>query len=630
MNKKYIKSAALGFLCSGLLYGMESSAQTWQVVGTAGFSASGSGVCNWQRLLIDQYNTPYLSFNDEGFGTNNGQGTIMKFNGTAWVPVGQPGFTGSFSHHSDFAFGHGDTLYYSFADGTSSAMSRAAVMRFDGTAWTSIGSLLTTGECQYSSIAVKANGTVYVGMIDNGVNNGTMVVKSYNGSAWTNVGAAPISTTSGAAYADMALDRFDTLYVAYQDMSESPGKVRVKKFDGTNWVNVGSPLLATTGPGAGPAMDIYLAFDVNNKPFVSYSHTFQGPPRISVEKFNGTTWELVGPAQFSSGTYETSLFSSLALPKSTPYIAYQHGGLGMKCVVRKYNSTTLTWEDVGTPTVSDDVSAYTSVALDGNGNVYVAYFDQANGGKNTVKKFTVCESPVVQTLTAENTPVCIDSATLRVTGTLNDATQWQWYSGSCNNGTLIGTGDSVKVKPGATTTYYVKGLGGCVSTGGCQSVQVDVALAKPTITLANNVFTSSATTGNQWYRNASIITGATGQTYTATQSGNYYTVVTSGNCSLNSDTLAYQPTSILTPGINTGIEVYPNPVKGQLQINIESTAWTAGTKWYYTITDPLGRTIQAASLSKQQTTADVSKLTAGFYFVRIANDKTSYSLKIVK
>lgn len=605
-------------------------AQTWETVGTAGFSASGSGVSNWQRLLVDQYNNLYLSYNDEGFGTNAGQGTIMKYNGTTWAPVGTPGFTQNFSHHSDFTFGNGDTLYYSYADGSSTAMSRAAVMMFNGTAWSTIGSLLTVGECQYSSIAHAHNGDVYLGMIDNGVSGGAVKVKKYSGGTWTDVGTNPISTPSGASYADMVLDRHDSLYVAYTDMSESPGKVRVKKFNGTDWVNVGSPMLAITGPGAGSAMDIYLAFDIFNTPYVSYSHTFQGPPRISVEKFNGTDWELVGPAQFSSGTFETSLFSSLALPKNAPYVAYQHGGLGMKATVKKYNSTSLAWEDVGTPGISDDVAAFTSIALDGNGNVYVAFFDQAHGNMNTVKKFVTCEAPVITAVTTQNTPVCQDSAVLTVAGTLNDATDWKWYSGSCNNGTLVGTGAALHVKPNASTAYYVKGLGGCVATGGCNEVMVDVAVSKPTITKVNNVFTSSAATGNQWYRNNASITGATNQTYTATEPGYYQTKVTAGTCTIASDSLQYQPTGISTIPSHAGINVYPVPVNDYLHVNFEDAKLFQQNNWQLRITDKLGREVYNAAVKSTTSSIDMKHYASGLYFVTLYSNETRIVYKVAK
>ena len=48
----------------------------------------------------------------------------------------------------------------------------------------------------------------------------------------------------------------------------------------------------------------------------------------------------------------------------------------------------------------------------------------------------------------------------------------QWYSGSCG-GTLIGTGNSVSVSPGTTTTYFVRYSGTCNTTT-CASVAVTV------------------------------------------------------------------------------------------------------------------------------------------------------------
>lgn len=57
-------------------------------------------------------------------------------------------------------------------------------------------------------------------------------------------------------------------------------------------------------------------------------------------------------------------------------------------------------------------------------------------------------------------------------GNLNNANTWQWYTGSCG-GTIIGTGPSVTVSPGSTTTYYVNGVGGCVSPGVCGTITLN-------------------------------------------------------------------------------------------------------------------------------------------------------------
>lgn len=607
------------------------SAQSWENVGNPGFAASGAaaGVANWQRLMVDENDTLYLAYNDEGLGFGSPQGTVMKFNGTTWETVGNPGFTPAFAHHSDFAFGPGDTIYYSFADGSSAAMSRGAVMQFDGTSWTSIGTDLTQGACQYSSLAVDSAGILYFGAIDLGHPQGGYVVKKYDGSNWTIVGTSPIVADS-AAYSDMGLNRDGVLYIAYRDQTESPGKVRVKKFDGSNWVNVGDPLLATTGPGAGPAMDIYIAFDLAGTPYVSYSHTFMGPPRISVERFNGTSWELVGDPQFSSGPFESALFSSLALPKSAPYVAYQYGGsVGNKANVMRFNNGTNAWENVGPVGISDGVAAHTSIALDANANVYVAYYDGAHDGKNTVKKYTVCETAVIDLVSVSDTLLCSpgDTVTLAVAGTLNDATNWYWYSGSCS-GTLLETGDTIKVVPTAETSYYVRGYGGCLQAAGCQEITVDFAVDKPLISLSDDMFTSSAPSGNQWFLNGNPLPGATGTTHQASEEGWYFVRVSDGDCSNDSDSMRYETSSIAQNINDQQLRLYPIPVIDHLNVALEAGVPLAHMR--IRIFDNLGRMVFEQPLKNQRERLDLSSLEAGLYFAEISNGTFRKSVKLVK
>src|SRR4029079_6518907 len=69
--------------------------------------------------------------------------------------------------------------------------------------------------------------------------------------------------------------------------------------------------------------------------------------------------------------------------------------------------------------------------------------------------------------------VCIGS-TVRlsiISGDLNDATDWNWYTGSCG-GSLIGTGLFIDVTPSVTTTYFVRGEGGCSVPGTCVEITI--------------------------------------------------------------------------------------------------------------------------------------------------------------
>jgi MAM domain, meprin/A5/mu/Ig-like domain CHU_C associated/Secretion system C-terminal sorting domain len=88
----------------------------------------------------------------------------------------------------------------------------------------------------------------------------------------------------------------------------------------------------------------------------------------------------------------------------------------------------------------------------------------------------VCVDPSVPTLTSSSPTICVgNSSTLTITGTLNDATTWEIYDDACG-GNLLGStsSSSFVVSPTDTTTYYVRGVGACVTPGTCSSITVNV------------------------------------------------------------------------------------------------------------------------------------------------------------
>ena len=99
-------------------------------------------------------------------------------------------------------------------------------------------------------------------------------------------------------------------------------------------------------------------------------------------------------------------------------------------------------------------------------------------GETSFSDFIIasCGLPDLPVITADLVINTGESIQLEIlSGDLNDATEWQWYSDACGD-TPVGSGSVITVSPSVSTTYYVRGEGGCAGTDGpCASVTVGVA-----------------------------------------------------------------------------------------------------------------------------------------------------------
>jgi hypothetical protein len=89
----------------------------------------------------------------------------------------------------------------------------------------------------------------------------------------------------------------------------------------------------------------------------------------------------------------------------------------------------------------------------------------------------------------------------------------------------------------------------------------------PTITVNGAQLVSSSTTGNQWFRNGSIINGATSQTYNPSQNGNFTVRVTVNGCFSISNAVSVNFVGIDYLNTNN-LQVFPNPANEELIIQL--------------------------------------------------------------
>jgi len=126
--------------------------------------------------------------------------------------------------------------------------------------------------------------------------------------------------------------------------------------------------------------------------------------------------------------------------------------------------------------VNDELLAtgYFSGTVDFDPSAGISNLTAIGNSDQFIAKYRNCVPSDIPNLMPDIT-ICPGSTTFLdvLSGNLNDATDWQWYTGGCGV-TNIGNGSSITVSPMVTTAYYVRGEGGCSASGLCDSVFVTV------------------------------------------------------------------------------------------------------------------------------------------------------------
>ncbi|WP_018615798.1 T9SS type A sorting domain-containing protein [Segetibacter koreensis] len=209
-----------------------------------------------------------------------------------------------------------------------------------------------------------------------------------------------------------------------------------------------------------------------------------------------------------------------------------------------------------------------------------------------------------------------------------------WSSAAINQGfnpvtdaNLPGSPLSISVPANAAAATYtgtitVKNASGCVSSPATFTVTINAVPPTPTIFPngattfcdgGNVTLSSSATAGNQWYKDGNAINGATAQTYSAAISGTYKVIVSANGCTS-------------TASAATSVTANPAPIvpsatgssrcgSGMVTISATSAAGTS-VDWY---SAPSGGTVLLSG-NNTFTTPAISSTTT--YYAQARNTTT--------
>jgi uncharacterized delta-60 repeat protein len=253
-----------------------------------------------------------------------------------------------------------------------------------------------------------------------------------------------------------------------------------------------------------------------------------------------------------------------------------------------------------------------------------ASFTATQSGVYTVKSTSgVCTSAastgVTVTVITVATPAITASGSTNICGSSNVVLTSsalsgnQWYK------------DGIAVS-GATNSTFSASQSGAYSTkvtsGNCSSaasnainITVNAIPSKPVITQSGNLLSSSSPFGNQWYRDGVAIQGATGITYTPSQSGQYTVVATINGCSsIPSTAVNFVVTAINSPTLDGKLQILPNPVHDYLAIKYNGNP----AVFKFQLVNLSGSVVTQKTFSNA-TTINLKNISAGVYIINLVN-----------
>ncbi len=232
--------------------------------------ASQGGALPYMMIKISESNTPYVFFADLSVG---GKASVVKLTSSGWNYVGNAGFSNGTAEVEDIEITANEEIFVTYkTSGTH------FIRRFDGTTWVDPGNPHSSA---FNLLLAKDNfGSIVLGYSND---SRTVVgVEKFNNAAWI-----PWSTHNISLKLDgFEIDGNNQVYFAGSDGSTFR-KLQVVKFDGNNWVQVGTTVdSVSSGYNIDP-----VAFDLdeNGVPYLVYKD-WDGDSKAKAKMFDGSSW----------------------------------------------------------------------------------------------------------------------------------------------------------------------------------------------------------------------------------------------------------------------------------------------------------------------------------------------------
>lgn len=719
----------------------------WVAVGPAGVGNLGGFVRT--DITIDASGTPYVYSSNPA----NGKASVLKFNGTAWVTVGLADFSAGGTGQPFFKFDNSGVLHLAYMDvASANGANKATVMKFNGTAWVAVGNAGLSGAgVFFPSLAFDSSNQPFIGFRDASTTGSKGTVMKLCASHSATVSSTIPGTLCGSGTITLSATSTGTLrwYSAATNGAYVGTGTSFTTPSLTNTTSTYS-VAAYDGNGCSSPRTVVTAIA---KPVPSVTATVQGsacvgnPANVSAMVSAGTaSWYTTptGGSPFASGILSGATATTPAITATTTfYVEAVNNGCasasrtavqvtavprpanpvavnGVRCgpgsvsisvtsvpgtvqwftastggtllqasgntfVTPSISTTTFYYADVTVggcvstgrtavqafvstiPVITSstaanrcgDGSVTLSVATSGDASAQwftaptggtaistlktfvtpsltttTTYYAEAieNGCPSTTRTAVVATIKPIPTVTSANVSRC-DAGTVTFEASSNGSISW---FAAATGGIALGTGPNFTTPSiSVTTPYFIEAvLNGCTTPGRTSvSAIVNSTPPQPVITQNNSnieapVLTSSASSGNQWFKNDVILPGENGASHTITSAGLYKVQVSLNGCpSPFSENVTYVVTGM--EDLSRITRLYPNPVTDVLVIDL--AGFKRGEIVTISVVDFLGRYLrQEQGNGGDELYVDVKPFNPGQYHLVLTQGKTRITKSFIR
>lgn len=319
-----------------------AQSQTWSYVGSPLFS-NGNTVGGVDLQFLSN-GTPIAAYAQSSYNAPYIGGAAVKYyNGTDWVNLGTNPIVTQNPTEVKIAVDANNTIYTAIHLGPF-----IKIFKLNGD-WQEIGEItdVYNGSYREFSFKVDGNGVPYIVFTYTSPNLTYPACKKYDGSNWVNIGSNNgIITSQSTDATAISFDENNVPYVAIS-RENNARKVDLYKYENTtdSWIQLNSNVLSL--------QDVYrvnLEIVSSNEMYIGSSgkYSFSSDHRPSIVKYDGTSFSWIDSTNMTNRAIDIPVEYDIHYHNGKLYHAFMSGTPGstpLDIILESYNANTNTWTE---------------------------------------------------------------------------------------------------------------------------------------------------------------------------------------------------------------------------------------------------------------------------------------------